>query len=246
MLQFYYGENENEIQAGVDEVGRGCLSGPVVSAAVIWSSKWLNEHKHIYEKELSQIMDSKKISEKKRQTVANFIKTHATAYGISFVSAEVIDEINILNATHRAMHRAIDHLFETNEEMKIDSLLIDGNSFKMYRNRAVRSLGRDDEDDQLMCIPHVCIVNGDSKYISIASASIIAKVARDEFMTQLCKKDAQLNDLYDWINNKGYGTKKHIRGIETHGLSVHHRRTFGICRRHVVQSGESAKPGENT
>lgn len=230
MLEFYHGENnKDQLQVGVDEVGRGTLAGPVVSAAVVWDMQWLNDNKEVYEKELSMIVDSKKLSEKKRNATANFIKSHALAYGIAFVSAEVIDEINILNATHKAMHKAIDNLIDKIPKLKIDNLLIDGNSFKPYHNKSVQ-IDNDDEE-QLLCLPHVCIINGDNQYLSIAAASILAKTARDDYMTELCKADASFDEKFEWSKNKGYGTKKHLTGIENHGITDHHRKTFGICRR---------------
>ncbi len=232
MLQLFYGETndyESETQIGVDEVGRGCLAGPVVSAAVVWDTEWLNNNLSKYEKELSQIKDSKKLSEKKRKEIALFIKAYSKSYGISFIEPGVIDKINILKATYEAMHKAIENTIERVEGLNVDRILVDGPSFKNYMNKSC--VFSEENEEQLLFIPHTCIVSGDNKYLSIASASILAKVARDDYMVNLCKEDSNLGIQYDWNNNKGYGTKKHIEGIEKNGLTKHHRKTFGLCKR---------------
>jgi ribonuclease HII len=237
MLSFYYGEPDEEwdTQIGVDEVGRGCLAGPVVSAAVVWDVPWLMENAEKYKTELSTIKDSKKLSEKKRKEMSEFIKMHAKAYGISFIDPEVIDKINILNATYKAMHSAIDKAIDClssspNQNSSIDRIIVDGSSFKTYIRPIYNENDDHDEYDRLFVIPHVCVINGDNKYLSIASASILAKVSRDEYMVDLCEKSAHYQEHYDWVQNKGYGTKKHLDGIHQHGLTEHHRKTFGVCK----------------
>ncbi len=181
-----------QIEGGCDEAGRGCLSGPVVAAAVI-----LNP-----EKPIIGLNDSKKITEKNRLLLRDQILSNALVYAIGIVSHEEIDEINILNASFLAMHRAVDQL-----TIKPDFLLIDGNRFKAYAD-----------------IPHACIIKGDGKYQSIAAASILAKTKRDEIMDSL----HELYPEYKWKQNKGYPTIEHRLAIEKHGPSPHHRMTFRL------------------
>ncbi len=181
-----------QIEGGCDEAGRGCLSGPVVAAAVI-----LNP-----EKPIIGLNDSKKITEKNRLLLRDQILSNALAYAVGIVSHEEIDEINILNASFLAMHRAVDQL-----SIKPDFLLIDGNRFKAYAD-----------------IPHACIIKGDGKYQSIAAASILAKTKRDEIMDSL----HELYPEYKWKQNKGYPTIEHRLAIEKHGPSPHHRMTYRL------------------
>lgn len=189
MLLPYY--QENTIEAGCDEAGRGCLAGPVVAAAVIlphgFTHEWLN--------------DSKQLSEKKRNELRVIIEKEALAYAVSYVDHQKIDEINILNASFLAMHLAVDQL-----KVKPELLLIDGNRFKKHE------------------VPNVCIVKGDSKYLSIAAASILAKTYRDDFMEELDLKYPQ----YRWKKNKGYPTNDHRLAIEVHGSTPFHRKTFNV------------------
>ena len=181
-----------QIEGGCDEAGRGCLSGPVVAAAVILDP----------EKPILGLNDSKKITEKNRLFLRDQILTNALAYAIGIVSHEEIDEINILNASFLAMHRAVDQL-----TIKPNFLIIDGNRFKAYAD-----------------IPHACIIKGDGKYQSIAAASILAKTKRDEIMESL----HELYPVYHWNKNKGYPTIEHRTAIATHGPSPHHRMTFRL------------------
>jgi ribonuclease HII len=184
--------NENVIEAGCDEAGRGCLAGPVFAGAVIlpkdFSHPWLN--------------DSKQISEKKRDLLRPIIEKEAIAWAVASVSPQKIDEINILNASFLAMHNAIAQL-----SVQPELLLIDGNRFNPY-------LG----------IAHHCIVKGDSKFMSIAAASILAKTHRDEYMLKIAEQHPE----YDWLNNKGYPTHKHRTVIALHGTTIHHRLTFKL------------------
>lgn len=181
-----------QIEAGVDEVGRGCLAGPVVAAAVILPKDYTHE----------LLNDSKKLSAKQREKLAEIIKKDALAYAVAEASPQEIDEINILNASFLAMHRAIAQL-----SFAPELLLIDGNRFKKYAD-----------------IPHQCIVKGDSLYLSIAAASILAKTYRDKLMTTL----AQEFPYYGWEKNAGYPTVFHRKGIAAHGLSPYHRKTFKV------------------
>ena len=180
------------IEVGCDEAGRGCLSGPVVAGAVIlpndFSHEWLN--------------DSKQVTEKKRVVLRDYIIEHAISYGVGIVPEKEIDEINILNASFLAMHRAMDQL-----TLRPEFILIDGNRFKSYNN-----------------IPHNCIIKGDSKYLSIAAASILAKTFRDEYMEKI---DLEY-PMFDWKKNKGYPTKAHRQAILEFGATEHHRMTFSL------------------
>lgn len=224
MLELYK-DDTSENQVGVDEVGRGCFSGPVVASAVMWDTNWLLENKNNYE-HLKWIKDSKKMTAKRRTECAEFIKNNSKAFSIAYISPREIDEKNILNAAYEAMHNAIDVIANTH---KIDRLLVDGTSFKPYKNKHFNIEDMNNNNVNIM-IPHHCEPQGDNKYLCIASASILAKVERDEYMTRLCRENPELQEKYDWINNKGYGTPKHIKGIQQFGLTEHHRRTFGMCK----------------
>lgn len=180
------------IEAGVDEVGRGCLAGPVVAAAVILPPNYKN----------TLLMDSKKLNKKTRETLKATIKKDAVSWAIAEASHEEIDEINILNASFLAMHRAIEKL-----EPEPELLLIDGNRFTPYK-----------------FIAYQCIVKGDNKFLSIAAASVLAKTYRDDLMNTL----AQDYPAYDWENNVGYPTKKHRSAIEQFGTTPWHRLSFKL------------------
>ena len=183
---------ENLIEAGCDEAGRGCIAGPVVAAAVILPRGM----------DFPEFDDSKKLTEKQREKLRIKVLENAEAYGIGIVSAEEIDEINILNASFLAMHRAIDQL-----KIRPELLLIDGNRFNKYHD-----------------IKHQCIVGGDAKYQSIAAASILAKTTRDHIMQDL---DNQY-PTYNWKQNKGYPTIEHKNAVAEHGMSPYHRKTFNM------------------
>lgn len=194
MLKMYY-EYPDELQIGVDEAGKGCMIGPVYAAAVIWDPSI----------EPADIKDSKKLSRKKRAVVREYIEENAAAFGVGMASCDEIDEINIANATYKAMHRALDQV-----DKEYDRILVDGNRFKPYR-----------------CIAHTCVIGGDNEYVNIAAASILAKEYHDDWIKEHCCDDTK----YDLMNNKGYGTKAHMRGLEEHGLSEHHRRTY--CKKFI-------------
>jgi ribonuclease HII len=182
--------NLNYIEAGCDEAGRGCLAGAVFAAAVVLPSDFVSE----------ELNDSKQLSEKQRLAFRLIIEREALAWAIGIVFPEEIDRINILNASFLAMHRALDKL-----NILPQHLLIDGNSFKPYKN-----------------IPYTTIVKGDAKYLSIAAASILAKTYRDEYMLRLHEEFPN----YDWSNNKGYPTKKHRSAIRHSGVTPYHRKSF--------------------
>lgn len=179
-----------ELEAGCDEAGRGCLAGPVFAAAVILPKGFKN----------NELNDSKKLSEKKRNHLRKVVENEALAWAVAKVDPVEIDEINILNASFLAMHRAIDKL-----KLKPEFLLIDGNRFNNYKN-----------------LPHNCIVKGDGKYLSIAAASVLAKTYRDEFMA----KAGEVFPNYLWHKNKGYPTVAHKMAIQEFGLTPHHRKSF--------------------
>ncbi len=180
------------IEAGCDEAGRGCLAGPVFAAAVILPKDFVHP----------ELDDSKKINEKKRAILREIIEKEALAYAVASCSPTEIDEINILNASFEAMHRALAKLNRTPEV-----ILIDGNRFKPYKE-----------------IPFECIVKGDGKYLSIAAASILAKTYRDEYMQKIHLQFPH----YAWNSNKGYPTKAHRKAIEINGSCLHHRQSFRL------------------
>ena len=188
--------NPNKLICGCDEAGRGALAGPVVASAVILP-------KHFVHNDLN---DSKKLSKKMRENLAFLIKEKSLFWGIGVVNEQEIDNINILQASIKAMHIAIEKLIikmKTNPDL----LLIDGNKFNVYPN-----------------IPHKCIIKGDSKYLSIAAASVLAKTYRDELMEKL----AQENKEYKWEKNKGYPTQDHKFAIKNFGITKYHRKSFKL------------------
>ena len=181
------------VEAGCDEAGRGCLAGPVVAAAVILKK----------DKDYPELNDSKQLTEKKRMVLRELVIKEALSYGVGIVSSEEIDEINILNASFLAMHRALDQL-----TLQPELLLIDGNRFNPYKK-----------------LKHVCIVGGDAKYQSIAAASILAKTTRDLMMKAYDEQYPQ----YNWKKNKGYPTLEHKQAIADYGTTPLHRMTFNMA-----------------
>jgi len=190
MLKHYH--KKNLIVAGLDEAGRGCLAGPVCAAAVIMPGNYENKI----------LNDSKQLSERQRNELRLEIEETALSWAVAMVDNDEIDEINILNASILAMHRALDQLPEDPQ-----FLLVDGNRFKSYKD-----------------IPHECIVKGDGKYYSIAAASVLAKTYRDEYMLTL---DAEFPQ-YCWAANKGYPTRDHKDAINEHGITSYHRKSFNM------------------
>ena len=185
----------DRIEVGCDEAGRGCLAGPVVAAAVILPPNFSND----------LLNDSKQLTKKQREKLRPIIEKEALAWAVAEIDNHEIDQINILNASIKAMHKAIDQLL-----LKPEFILVDGNKFKTY----IASDGTE--------IRHQTIVKGDGKYMSIAAASILAKTHRDELMLKL---DA-LHPQYDWKTNKGYPTQKHRDAIKQFGQTELHRLTF--------------------
>lgn len=188
-------ENGIKYVAGIDEVGRGPLVGPVVTAAVILPREFYDE----------RINDSKKLTEKKRELLYDVIMENAVSVGIGISSEDVIDKINILEATKKAMIEAVNNLSVKPEHLLIDAVKLN------------------------IDIPQTSIIKGDAKSESIAAASIVAKVTRDRMMIELDKEHPE----YDFKHNKGYGTKKHIEAIEKYGILKEHRKTFAPCDKYV-------------
>lgn len=179
-------------EVGCDEAGRGCLAGPVFAAAVILPSDFYHP----------DINDSKKLNEKQRQTLRLVIEKESLAFAVARMDAPEIDKYNILWASVRTMHKAIDKL-----KIRPEHIIVDGNKFLPYKE-----------------IPYDCIIKGDGLYTSIAAASILAKTYRDDFMLRLHKKYPQ----YLWRNNKGYPTQEHRNAILIHGATGYHRKTFQL------------------
>lgn len=190
MLLSYY--KPNTVEAGCDEAGRGCLAGPVVAAAVILPQGYTH----------ATLNDSKKMTHTQRNALRTDIERDALAFAVAFVSPQEIDQINILNASFLAMHRALDTL-----SLEPELLLIDGNRFTPYGNT-----------------PHTCIIKGDGKYLAIAAASILAKTYRDDYMLG----QHTLFPHYNWCTNQGYPTKQHRAAIREHGTTPLHRMTFRL------------------
>ena len=207
--------DENFLEIGVDEVGRGPLFGRVYTAAVILPKDGVFDH--------SKMKDSKKFHSKTRiQEIAEYIKEHAVAWSVTFEDEKTIDDINILQATQKSMHSCIRNVLKSVKTENV-KLLIDGNYFKPY----IVSNETTNEQEKVW---HECVEGGDNKYSCIAAASILAKVARDAYIEDLCVKNPELVEHYSLLSNKGYGAKKHIEGIKEHGITIWHRRTFGICK----------------
>lgn len=190
MLLPYY--NENLIEAGCDEAGRGCLAGSVYAVAVILPKDYRND----------ALNDSKRLSASRRYKLREEIMRDAVAWAVGVVTPSEIDEINILNASILAMHRAVDQL-----SVRPQALIIDGNRFRPYQD-----------------LPYTTIVKGDGKYQSVAAASILAKTFRDDYMKELHEQ----YPFYGWNRNAGYPTREHREAIREHGITPYHRKTFNL------------------
>jgi ribonuclease HII len=204
------------IEIGIDEAGRGPMFGRVyIGAAVL--------PKDSKQFDFSKMKDSKKFhSDKKIKEVAEYIKSQAIAWSVTYAEHTDIDAKNIRRATIDCMHNAVNEIMEkmntTSDKLY---LLVDGNDFIPMMKLC---------NDSYIQIPHKCIESGDNTYASIAAASILAKVTRDEYIMQMCKENPELDTRYDLESNKGYGTKKHMDGIKLHGISQWHRKSFGLCK----------------
>ena len=189
LASHYY---EGKVEAGCDEAGRGCLAGSVYAAAVILPDGYQND----------LLNDSKQLTEKRRYELREIIERDAVAWAVGIVTPEEIDQINILNASILAMHRALDQL-----KVRPEAIIVDGNRFKPYHK-----------------VPYTTIVKGDGKYLAIAAASILAKTYRDDYMNRLAEEYPQ----YDWLSNKGYPTKKHREAIRQFGITPYHRKSYNL------------------
>ena len=190
MLRSYH--TQGIVEAGLDEVGRGCLAGPVVAAAVILPLDYTHP----------LLTDSKQLTKDQRNELKSEIERDALAWAVAEASCTEIDEINILQASFLAMHRAVDRL-----SLKPEHLLVDGNRFVPYP-----------------LLPHTCVIKGDSLFLAIAAASVLAKTYRDDLMTRLAEEFPH----YGWDTNVGYPTIQHRRALKAKGPTVHHRRTFRL------------------
>lgn len=185
------------IEAGCDEAGRGCLAGPVFAAAVVLKPGFRCE----------ELNDSKQLSERERNRLRPIIEQSAMCYAVEMCTPDEIDELNILWASVKAMHKALGRLTLTPEH-----ILIDGNRFRPFQQ-----------------IPHTCVIKGDGKYLSIAAASVLAKTYRDEYMQNLHNQFP----VYGWMHNKGYPTRAHREAIKQHGITIHHRQTFHLIEKQL-------------
>ena len=228
----------NRFEIGVDEAGRGPMFGRVYAAAVVLPRD-AEKFNH------DAMRDSKKIkSIKNMKAIADHIRENALAYSVCYEDENTIDEINIRQATHKAMKRAI---FETHQQLMErflndpandihitkynetdEFLLIDGNDFTPFTYF-------DEKTNKLVEIPHITVEGGDNKFTSIAAASILAKYDRDTYVTDLCEEYPILKERYAIDSNKGYGTKKHMDGIKAYGITKWHRKTFGICQEYATK-----------
>lgn len=190
MLKSHY--YDGRIEAGCDEAGRGCLAGSVYAAAVIFPPGYHND----------ELNDSKQLTARRRYRLREIVERDAVAWAVGIVTPEEIDEMNILNASILAMHRALDRL-----SVRPEAVIVDGNRFKPYRG-----------------LPSATIVKGDGKFLSIAAASILAKTYRDDYMDLLAKECPE----YDWLSNKGYPTRKHRAAIRQYGATKYHRKSFRL------------------
>ena len=226
-LKKYHLEDESIFEIGVDEAGRGPMFGRVYTAGVILPKDDTFDH--------SKVKDSKKFhSKKKIEEAAEYIKANALGWYVSYEDEKTIDEINILQATQKSMHTSIlevrkqyiQKMKEEGNENYSFHLLIDGNYFK-----PITMVNK--KHNKIESIPYDTIEGGDNKYSSIAAASILAKVFRDKYIDDLCEENPDLITKYGLDSNKGYGSKKHMDGIKEHGITIWHRRSFGICKNYV-------------
>lgn len=210
MLSRYF--IENCLEAGTDEAGRGCIAGPVTAAAVILSENFTN----------NLLTDSKLLSEKNRLSLRSIIISEAVAYSVSNIEPLIIDEINILNASLKAMQETILNLNKIPQH-----IIVDGNRPLISKGSHSNTIGRiftTEELDLIKSIPSTSIVKGDSKYLSIAAASVLAKTYRDDYMDLIHEEFP----MYNWKQNKGYPTKEHRAAILKYGVTKYHRMSFRL------------------
>lgn len=230
-LKKYFTDNSNIIEIGVDEAGRGPMFGRVYAGAAVLPKNALSDFKHYLMK------DSKKFGKTKKGykdicDTSDYIKSSSIAWSVQYEDEDIIDKINILQATQSAMHKCIkDILHQLANKKDLQPafslentlLLIDGNYFKPYTylNKT---------KDKLETIRYQMVEQGDNTYTSIAAASILAKVERDKYIDTLCAENPELSERYGIDSNKGYGAKKHMEGIKKYGITKWHRKSFGICK----------------
>jgi len=230
LLKCCYNSDENIIEIGVDEAGRGPLFGRVYTAAVILPKDDTFDY--------SKVKDSKKFhSKKKIEEAAEYVKQNALSWSVTFEDEKKIDEINILQATQLSMHNSINEARKKYNKLLKDkdkfekkdynfSLLIDGNYFN-----PITCFNK--ETNKIETIPYMTVEGGDNKYASIAAASILAKVYRDKYIEELCEQNPELSEHYGIDSNKGYGAKRHLDGIKEHGITIWHRRSFAPCKHYI-------------
>lgn len=233
-LQRFYDSTNELFEICIDEAGRGCLFGRVYIACVVLPKESTKNNVSSFpgkpdftDESFSgnNIKDSKKFSSKtKINQVAEYIKQNAFAWHIAFIEHDVIDKINILQAVMRGMHECIRKTIESlNTDISKCMAIIDGNYFTPYREF-------DETQQSIVEMKFSTIEKGDSIYMGIAAASILAKTARDQYVLEMCNTYPELNIKYNLHKNMGYGTKQHLEGIKQHGITQWHRKTFGICR----------------
>jgi len=213
-------------EAAVDEAGRGCLAFGVCAAAVVFpridAFDALTEEDR---RDLHNIRDSKAMSEKKRENLAAFIRRFAVAHSVAVCTPEEIDKHNILNATHIAMHRALDAVHARH---KFSRVIVDGDRFPPYCPPGDEMEDDCDEegDQRALWLPHVCEPGADSRCIHVAAASILAKTHRDNIVKDYCDRDPSLDARYGFRKNKAYGTPAHLQALREHGATIHHRKSY--------------------
>jgi len=226
-LHKHHSDNPDICEIGIDEAGRGPLFGRVYAAAVILPKGGIDEDEY----DFTNMKDSKKFhSKKKIKEVAEYIKEHAIAWGVAYETETAIDSVNILQATQMAMHNAIRACLEKARVVNTNivggtncHLLVDGNYFNSF-------IGFDKKTKQITSIPHTCVKGGDGMYAAIAAASILAKVARDTYIDDMCDEHPWLDEMYGIRSNKGYGAKAHMNAIREQGASKWHRKSFAPCK----------------
>jgi len=210
-------------EMGLDEAGRGPLFGRLYVAATVLPKG--NEFHHEWMKDSKKFHSKKKIKE-----MSDYIKNNALAWSIQYIDHDIIDNINIRESVHKGMHNAIREILNNSDiDKKECFILIDGNHFKPYTMY-------DETNESIFVMPHQTIEGGDNKYTNIAAASILAKVARDEYIKELCDEYPVLNERYGLEKNQGYGTKQHLEGILEHGITQWHRKTYGRCKESPLNS----------
>lgn len=225
MLKPFYYDEKDILEIGVDEAGRGPLFGRVYAAAVI-----LPKDDDTFD--FTDIKDSKKFTSKKKlENKAIYIRENALGWGVAYEDEKKIDEINILQATQRAMHTAIRECRKVAEKKELHDidyhLLVDGNYFNMFTEF-------DNTKRMITSIPHTCVKGGDNLYSSIAAASILAKVSRDAYIEEICDTYPWLDKYFGIRSNKGYGAKKHMLAIKEKGISPWHRQSYAPCKEQKI------------